>query len=82
MRGLPLMTAVAMPALCDLVKIGHLEARKAGTGIYRGFAAGCGGDVWWIEHSDGSIGAYLADEVFDPPGTTKKRFRTHRKDQP
>lgn len=64
-----------------LVKIGYLEARRSGPGIYRDFVAGCGGDVWWIEHPDGEIGAYLTDEVFDPPGTEKKRFRTHRKGQ-
>lgn len=45
----------------------YLNARRSlAFGVYRGFVPGCGGDVWWIEHNDGSIAAYSADEVFDP----------------
>ena len=48
-----------------LVKSKYLEARKNSEGTYAGYVGGCGGDVWWIEHSDGDVGAYLTNEVFD-----------------
>lgn len=38
----------------------HLQARRVGaTGIVRNYVPGHGGDVWFVEHDDGSIGAYL-----------------------
>jgi len=78
--GTPVVTD---PALGDcrgfLVKQKHIDARKAAPGIYRGWVPGCGGDVWWIEHEDGSVGAYMFTEVSDPPDA--KRFRTYRKGQ-
>lgn len=61
------------------VKQKYIDARKAAPGIYRGFVAGAGGDVWWIEHEDGSVGAYMFTEVSDPPNAKKPRFKTYRK---
>lgn len=47
-----------------LVKEKYLLARKPNEfGVYTGYIPGCGGDVWWIEHSDESVGAYVADEL-------------------
>ena len=49
-----------------LVKEKHIEARKAGAvGIYKGWVAGAGGDLWWVEHNDSSVGAYMFNEVED-----------------
>jgi len=49
-----------------LVNERHIDARKAGLkGVYRGYVPGAGGDVWWVEHEDKSIGAYLTEEVND-----------------
>lgn len=48
------------------VKQVHIACRKPNEfGKYRGYVAGAGGDVWWIEHNDGSIGAYMYDEIID-----------------
>jgi len=48
------------------VKERHLEARKPNCeGKYTGYVAGAGGDVWWIEHLDGTIGAYAYNELTD-----------------
>lgn len=47
------------------VKEKHLVARQNGIGEYRGFVPGAGGEVWWVLHPDGLIGAYLYTEVFD-----------------
>lgn len=48
------------------VKPKHIECRKPSVnGIYSGWVPGAGGDVWWIEHEDGTVGAYLYDEVTD-----------------
>ena len=44
----------------------HLEARAPSTeGTVRGCVPGHGGDVWWVEHSNGAVGAYCFDE-FSP----------------
>lgn len=42
------------------VKPHHIDARKpVGTpGKYNGIVPGGGGDLWWVLHEDGSIGAY------------------------
>lgn len=48
-----------------LVSSKHQNARKSSEGTYKGYVPGCGGDVWWVEHEDGSVGAYLTNEVFD-----------------
>jgi hypothetical protein len=47
------------------VKQKYLDARKNASGRYVGFVPGAGGDAWWVEHEDKTIGAYLFDEVFD-----------------
>ena len=48
------------------VKDKHLDTRRSDViGKYVGYVPGCGGDVWWIEHEDGSIGAYLYNELTD-----------------
>jgi hypothetical protein len=44
----------------------HLDARKPNAeGVIKGWVPGHGGDVWWVEHKDGSVGAYSFDE-FNP----------------
>ena len=41
----------------------RLAVRKAGAkGTVLGYVPGHGGDVWWIEHVDGQVGAYCYDE--------------------
>jgi len=34
-------------------------------GVILNYAAGHDGDVWWVKHDDGSIGAYCYEE-FEP----------------
>lgn len=42
----------------------HILARKPGaTGIYHGWVPGGGGDLWWVQHEDNSIGAYCYTEL-------------------
>jgi hypothetical protein len=49
-----------------LVKPEYLQARKPDAeGTIKGWVGGHGGDVWWVEHKDGSIGAYCYSE-FQP----------------
>lgn len=49
-----------------LVKQEYLKARRPSEDAqYAGWVAGAGGDVWWIRHQDGSIGAYSYDEITD-----------------
>ncbi len=48
-----------------LVSKDLIDNRKKATGKYIGFAAGAGGDVWYVVHDDGSIAAYSTIEVFD-----------------
>jgi hypothetical protein len=48
-----------------------LDARKAGvTGTVTGFVSGHGGDVWWVEHEDKTVGVYSVSElvVAEAPG--------------
>ena len=46
-----------------IVKEHHLKVRKAGLeGTVKGYVPGHGGDVWWVEHNDGSVGAYCFNE--------------------
>lgn len=64
-----ILTIIASKEECGgfLVKPEYLEARKAGTkGTTFGWVPGAGGDVWWVKHEDGTIGAYLYTEVTDP----------------
>lgn len=43
----------------------HLVARKNAPGIYIGYVPGAGGDLWWVQHEGGEVGAYLFTEVSD-----------------
>ena len=37
----------------------YLAARRAGVkGVIRNWVAGHGGDIYWVEHEDGSIAVY------------------------
>lgn len=59
---------IAPPKECRgfFVKEKYIQARKAGAkGTYHGFVPGAGGDIWWIKHEDGSVGAYVYDELTD-----------------
>ncbi len=48
------------------VKNKHLDARKSNCyGTYIGYVPGAGGEVWWIEHEDGTIAAYMYNELTD-----------------
>lgn len=41
----------------------HLDVRDVGAkGEIIGYVPGHGGDVWWIKHDNGSIGAYVFNE--------------------
>lgn len=43
-----------------------LDARRANAeGTIGGYVPGHGGDVWFVAHDDGSVGAYSTDE-FEP----------------
>lgn len=49
-----------------IVREKHMKVRKTGvTGTVRCYVPGHGGDVWFIQHDDGAIGAYGTDE-FEP----------------
>ncbi len=49
-----------------LVKDKYIISRRPNQeGIYRGWVPGAGGDLWWIEHQDGTIGAYMYNELQD-----------------
>jgi len=49
-----------------LVNAKHIECRRASeNGVYRGYVPGAGGDVWWIQHDDGTVGAYMFSELTD-----------------
>ena len=44
----------------------HLDVRKSRiTGTVTGWVPGHGGDIWWVKHDDGTVGAYGFDE-FEP----------------
>jgi len=43
-----------------------ISERKPNTnGKYIGYVPGSGGELWWIEHEDGTVGAYLFTEIND-----------------
>lgn len=47
-----------------LVKQHHIDVRRPGEEAeYAGYVPGAGGDIWWVRHQDGSIGAYTFDEI-------------------
>lgn len=42
----------------------HIECRRpSAKGTVRGWVPGHGGDVWWVEHEDGTVGAYCFNEL-------------------
>lgn len=42
----------------------HLDSRRPSEeAVYAGWVPGAGGDVWWIEHQDKTIGAYEFSEI-------------------
>lgn len=44
----------------------HLDARQPNKeGEVSGWVPGHGGDVWWVTHNDGTVGAYVFNE-FSP----------------
>jgi len=48
------------------VHVRHIESRRSSeNGVYRGYVPGAGGDVWWIQHDDGTVGAYMFSELTD-----------------
>ena len=47
------------------VKSKNLVCRRDDEGVYYGWVPGAGGDVWWVQHSNGDVGAYCFTEVFD-----------------
>jgi len=45
------------------IKNKHLEVRKENIiGTIKNYVCGHGGDVWWIEHDNGDVGAYCFTE--------------------
>lgn len=46
-----------------MIKREHIDVRTVGVkGTVVGYVPGHGGDIWWIKHDDGKIGAYVFDE--------------------
>ena len=42
----------------------HLDVRAVGIkGTIVDYVSGHGGDVWWVKHDDGNVGAYVFDEL-------------------
>ncbi len=42
----------------------YLDVRKVGAvGVVEGWVPGHGGDVWWVRHEDGTVGAYIYTEL-------------------
>lgn len=49
-----------------LVKPEYIDSRRPNeNGEYLGYVPGAGGDVWWIKHEDGTVGAYTYEELTD-----------------
>ncbi len=46
-----------------LIGMQHLEVRRLGKGVVKTWVAGHGGDVWFVAHPDGTVGAYCTDEM-------------------
>lgn len=52
------------------IKLIHLKARRPNTeGTVKNFVPGCGGDVWFVLHEDGSVAAYRTDEFECAPSS-------------
>lgn len=59
-----------------LIKQQYLDARKPGiAGTIKGWVAGHGGDVYWVEHEDGSVAAYGWSEFEVVVPTRYERLR-------
>lgn len=44
----------------------HIKNRRPNEeGIYKNYVPGAGGDLWWVEHTDKTIGAYMFTELTD-----------------
>ena len=60
-----------------LIKDKHLEARKTkAPGVIRGFVAGHGGDVYWVQHDEEEVAAaygFREFELTDPADIEKHR---------
>lgn len=52
----------------------HCSARKPNKeGDVGGWVPGHGGDLWWVNHDDGTVGVYMFDEFeLAPPSPPKK----------
>ena len=47
-----------------MVRTEHISARKPNKeGRISGIVSGHGGNAWWVTHDDGTVGAYLLDEI-------------------
>lgn len=47
-----------------LIAARYLDARKVGViGTVMAHVPGPGGDVWWVRHDSGNVGAYGCDEM-------------------
>lgn len=45
------------------VKKKYLDVRQVGIkGRITGYVPGHGGDIWWVEHDNGDVGAYIFTE--------------------
>lgn len=52
-----------------IVPEGSLDQRRPGLwGMVKGFVPGHGGDVWWVEHPDGTVAPYCYTEFTAAPG--------------
>lgn len=60
-----------------LVKQQYLDARKPGVaGTIKGWVGGHGGDIYWVEHEDGTIAVYgWAEFELAPAPTRYERLR-------
>ena len=65
--GVPCKTVCNKETLTSafFVKQKYIDVRKDAVGRYVGFVPGAGGDAWWVEHENKTIGAYMFNEVFD-----------------
>lgn len=66
-NGMNVITAHAFKANATegmSVHLRHLGARRTSTrGVTDGYVPGHGGEVWWVKHEDGSVGAYSYSEL-------------------
>jgi hypothetical protein len=64
-EGLRVKTVMALGNTKGMfIKQEYLNARQPNKeGTVLGYVAGHGGDVWWVEHDDGMVGAYVFNEL-------------------